>query len=37
MSSSIILNIRMNYLPQSLIQSADCNDRCLNVLVGEII
>ena len=33
----MILNVRLDYLPQSLIQSADCNNKCFNVLVGEII
>ena len=37
MSTSIILNIRLDYLPQSLIQSADCNNKCFNVLVGKIM
>ena len=37
MATSMILNIRLDYLPQSLIQSADCNNKCFNVLVGEII
>lgn len=36
MPTCMILNIRLDYLPQSLIQSADCNNKCFNVLVGEI-
>jgi cysteine-rich repeat protein len=37
LTHAIVINVRLDYLPQSLIQSIDCNDKCKNVLVGEII
>ena len=37
METSMILNVRLDYLPQALLQSADCNNKCFNVLVGEIM
>lgn len=37
MPTGIVLNVRLDYLPQSLIQSKDCSNKCRNVLVGEII
>ena len=36
-SSKIIINVKVDYLPRELLQSDDCNDRCSNVLDGEIV
>lgn len=36
-SSKIIVNLKLDWLPKRLLQSADCNDRCSNVLDGRII
>ena len=36
MPTSIILNIRLDYLPKKLISSTDCADKCRNILVGNI-
>ena len=35
--TSIILNVRLDYVPKTLLKSADCSNKCFNVLVGEII
>ena len=31
------MNLKLDWLPKELLQSADCNDRCSNVLDGKII
>ena len=36
MPTSIILNIKLDYLPKKLISSADCANKCRNILVGNI-
>ena len=36
MPTSIILNIKLDYLPKALISSSDCANQCHNILVGEI-
>ena len=36
-ATSILLNIKLNYLPMALTQSDSCNDRCSQVLVATII
>ena len=33
-ATKIIVNVKLDYLPKNLLQSADCNDRCSNVLDG---
>lgn len=35
-SSSVVVNIKLNYLPGSLIQSQDCSNKCSQILVGAI-
>lgn len=35
-SSSISLNIRLNYMPESLLTSPDCSNKCNQVLTGQI-
>ena len=35
--TSIILNIKINYIAKELLQSFDCNNECENVLLGEIV
>ena len=32
-----MINVKVDYLPQKLLQSQECNDRCSSVLVAEII
>ncbi len=32
----MVINIKIDYLPKNLLQSSDCNDRCSNVLDGQI-
>ena len=36
-STKVVLNIKVNYLPKSLLQSRDCNDRCSQVLVATVL
>ena len=36
-SSMIIINLKLDYMPKSLLQSSDCNDRCSNILDGKLI
>ena len=36
MPTSIILNIKLDYLPKKLVSSADCENQCQNVIVGNI-
>lgn len=36
-SSRIVLNIRIDYLPRQLLQSRDCNDRCSQVLIANVL
>lgn len=36
-STRIVLNIQIDYLPKQLLQSADCNDRCSQVLVAQVL
>ena len=36
MPTSIILNVRLDYLPKKLIWSNDCANKCRNILVGNI-
>lgn len=36
MPTSIVLNIKLDYLPKALISSSDCANQCHNILVGEI-
>jgi hypothetical protein len=36
-NTEVVINIKMNYLPKSLMQSSDCNDRCSNILVPTIV
>ena len=33
--TSIVLNIQLDYLPQNLLYSSDCHNKCGNILVGE--
>lgn len=35
-STSIVLNIKIDYLPLALLQSIDCRDRCSSVLIGKL-
>ncbi len=35
-STSVVINLRLNYLPNSLIQSQDCANKCNQILVGTI-
>ena len=35
--TKIMINVKLDYLPQKLLQSSDCSDRCSSVLVAEII
>ena len=35
-STKIIVNVKLDYLPKNLLQSSDCNDRCSNVLDGQV-
>ena len=32
-----MINVKADYLPQKLLQSSDCNDRCSSVLVAEVL
>lgn len=36
-STKIIVNVKLDYMPKSLIQSTECNDRCSSVLMASII
>ena len=36
-STKMIVNIKLDYMPKELLQSPDCNDRCSNVLDGELV
>lgn len=33
----IIINLKLDYMPKSLLQSSDCNDRCSNILDGKLV
>jgi hypothetical protein len=35
--TSILLNVKLDYLPQNLLYSADCHNQCQNVVVGNIV
>jgi hypothetical protein len=35
--SKVVLNIKIDYLPRTLLQSRDCNDRCSQVLVANVL
>lgn len=35
-STKIVINIKLDYLPQALLQSLDCQDRCSSVLIGRL-
>lgn len=35
-STKIVLNVRLDYLPQNLTQSTDCSDSCSQVLVATL-
>lgn len=35
-SSKIIVNVKLDYLPADLLQSDACNDRCSNILDGQV-
>ena len=34
--TKIVVNIKADYIPLSLLQSIDCSDRCSQVLVGTL-
>lgn len=36
-STSIVINIKINYLPNSLMMSNDCNNKCNQIIIGQII
>lgn len=36
-SSSIVLNVKLNYFPDSLLESKECSNKCNQVLVGKVI
>lgn len=36
-STSMVVNVKVDYLPPELLQSPDCNDRCSGVLDIEIV
>ena len=31
------MNVKIDYLPKELLQSKDCNDRCSNILDGNVV
>lgn len=33
----MVINLKLNYLPSSLLQSAECSDKCNQILNGVII
>lgn len=33
----VVLNIKIDFLPRALLQSADCNDRCSQVLQANVV
>ena len=35
--TKIVLNIKVDYLPQKLLQATECNDRCSGVLKAEVV
>ncbi len=35
-TSSVVINLKMNYLPQELSSSSDCANKCNQILVGSI-
>lgn len=35
-SSSVVINVRLNFLPAALLQSNDCNNRCNQILAVNI-
>lgn len=35
-STRVVINLKLNYLPNSLIQSQDCANKCNQILVGTI-
>lgn len=35
--TKIVLNIKIDYFPQELLQSEECNDRCSGVIQAELI
>ena len=37
LSTSIVLNLRVNYIPASLLISHDCEDSCSQILTGTIL
>lgn len=37
MPTSIILNVKLDYLPNKLISSVDCQNQCQNVIVGKLL
>ncbi len=36
-STSVVVNIKINYLPESLIQAQECSNKCSQLLTGAII
>ena len=32
-----MINVKINYLPNSLMMSADCNNKCNQIIIGQII
>ena len=36
-STRIVVNIKIDYLPQELLQSLECTDKCSQVLVATIL
>lgn len=37
MSSSIVINVKLNYFPASLLEANDCANKCNQILEGKII
>ena len=37
MITSIILGVKLDYMPEKLFESAECANQCRNILVGQII
>jgi hypothetical protein len=35
--TEIVLNVKLDYMPQDLLQSASCNDRCSGILLTELV
>lgn len=36
-STSIVLNLQLNYVPANLMASQDCSNKCNQILVGTIV